>query len=345
MLALNNIHIAYDGNLVVKGVDLTLNTGEIGCLLGPSGCGKTSVLRAIAGFEPLQQGSIALHQKHVSDARHVVAPENRNVAIMFQDFALFPHMTVAQNVGFGLHAMSATDKQQRIDQMLTLVGLTGRGQDYPHQLSGGQQQRVALARAMAPKPDLLLLDEPFSSLDAELREELAGDIRTILKQESATALMVTHDQHEAFAMADSIGVLEGGKLHQWDSAYGLYHNPASRFVADFIGSGVFLKGQVGAEGRLATALGDLPLPPEHRLSPGQTCELLVRPDDILHDDASAHKALVKSRAFKGSHILYELRLQSGHGQTVLCLATSHHDHQVGETFGIRLDLEHLVVFA
>lgn len=345
MLTLENITVAYDNQPVVSNICLALETGQIGCLLGPSGCGKTSILRAIAGFEPIQQGKISLRGNCVSEAGNMVAPDKRQIAVVFQDFALFPHLSVTQNIAFGLHRQSQQDKKNRVNEMLKLVGLEGKGGYFPHQLSGGQQQRVALARAMATRPDLLLLDEPFSSLDVELREELAKDIRDILTHENATALMVTHDQHEAFAMADRIGVLNGGTLLQWADAYNLYHQPASQFVAEFVGSGVFITAELTASTRLKTDLGEFEFDQKRaRPSLSGQFKLLVRPDDIVHDDDSPHQAIVISRIFKGAHILYELEVEGPKKESVFCLAPSHHDHQVGERFGIRLDLAHLVVF-
>ena len=344
MLSLENISIAYQQNQVVNHLSFTLEEGDIGCLLGPSGCGKTSILRAIAGFEPLRQGKIALRGKDVSSAGLHLAPEKRHVAVVFQDFALFPHLTIGQNIAFGLHKMPAQQKGETVDKMLNLVGLPELVDRYPHELSGGQQQRIALARAMATSPDLLLLDEPFSSLDAELREELARDIRRIVKQENITALMVTHDQDEAFAMSDVIGVMQAGDLHQWASAYELYHQPATKFVADFIGSGVFLNGTVAADNSVETCLGVFSCDERYQFPVGKHVELLVRPDDIQHDDNAANKATVKSRVFRGSHILYELEVHDQCNSSVLCLAPSHHDHKVGESIGIKLDLAHLVMF-
>ena len=344
MLQLNRLSLAYQTKLVVHQVSFTLEKGEIGCLLGPSGCGKTSILRAIAGFESITHGQIKLRNKLVSDAKHCLPPEKRQVAVVFQDFALFPHLNISQNIAFGLQSMSKADKERRVTELLELVGLVDIEKRYPHSLSGGQQQRVALARALATKPDVLLLDEPFSSLDAELRGDLAKDIRNILKHEGSTALMVTHDQHEAFAMADNIGVINEGKLLQWATAYELYHEPKTPFVADFVGNGVFLKGQLNTDNQIQTSLGLFDLPQNIELPSGRFVNLLVRPDDIVHDDDSLSLAKVIGRAFKGAHILYELQLNHQAQEKVLCLAPSHHDHQIGEQIGIRLDLEHLILF-
>ena len=237
-LELDSISLAYDTPdglvSVVKALSLSLKQGSIGCLLGASGCGKTTVLRAIAGFEPLRAGSISLGDCRLSEVGHQVAPERRNVGMMFQDYALFPHLNVAKNIAFGLRKWSKDRRKARVQELLTLTGLEGADQRYPHELSGGQQQRVALARALAPEPDLLLLDEPFSNLDVDTRERLAFEVRDILKSTGHTAILVTHNQAEAFAIADQIGVMQQGHIVQWDTPHRLHQHPVNDFVADFI---------------------------------------------------------------------------------------------------------------
>jgi iron(III) transport system ATP-binding protein len=237
-LKLEKIALAYDtpdGRVpVVNDFSMCLKQGHIGCLLGASGCGKTTVLRAIAGFEPLRAGSISLGDVALSTADTQVEPENRHVGMMFQDYALFPHLSVEKNIGFGLRRWDKLRRKRRVAELLNLVGLEGSSHRYPHELSGGQQQRVALARALAPEPKLLLLDEPFSNLDVDTRERLAFEVRDILKETGHTAILVTHNQAEAFAIADRIGVMQQGAIVQWDTPYGLHHQPASSFVADFI---------------------------------------------------------------------------------------------------------------
>jgi len=238
MLELNQLHLAYDTPRgrrdVVRDLSLTLATGQIGCLLGASGCGKTTILRAIAGFEPLHHGEIRLGDSVISTPMYQRAPEKRAVGMMFQDYALFPHLSVGENIGFGLRRLSRAARSERVAALLALVGLAGSQGRYPHELSGGQQQRVALARALAPEPDMLLLDEPFSNLDIDTRERLAFELRDILKQTGHTAMLVTHNQAEAFAIADRIGVMHEGKIVQWDTPYNLHHHPANAFVAQFI---------------------------------------------------------------------------------------------------------------
>lgn len=353
-LTLQQVDVRYPGQQTpaVKGVSLSLKAGQIGVLIGPSGCGKTSLLRAIAGLEPVSAGLIQLSDRIVSQPGTTAAPENRRMGMVFQDYALFPHLSVAGNIAFGLHGQSASAKAQRIEEVLQLVGLSEVQNRYPHELSGGQQQRVALARALAPKPDLLLLDEPFSNLDVDLRERLALEIRAILKAANATALFVTHDQMEAFAIGDVIGVIQDGHLAQWDDAYHLYHRPASRFVAEFIGHGVFIPGRRSvANGRVEvqTVLGLLSDEIDttdstltKTSSDTVNCDVLLRADDIVHDDHASVKAEIVRKAFRGSEFLYTLRLQSG--DIVLAHVPSHHDHKLGEWIGIRAEVDHVVTF-
>ena len=234
MLEINRITVGYPGPqgwvAAAKDVSFSLKDGEIGCLLGPSGCGKTTVLRAIAGFEPLQSGYIALNGQTLSSPENIVPAETRHMGMMFQDYALFPHLTVQDNVGFGLRHLSKATRKQRVDELLNLVGLAGHQSRYPHELSGGQQQRVALARSLAPEPSLLLLDEPFSNLDVDTRERLAFELRDILKQTGHTALLVTHNHDEAFALGDQIGVMNEGQLLQWGPPSNLHDKPANETV-------------------------------------------------------------------------------------------------------------------
>jgi iron(III) transport system ATP-binding protein len=349
-LTLHQVDVRYAGQPkpAVQSVSLSLQAGQIGVLIGPSGCGKTSLLRAIAGLEPVAAGEVALSDRIVSRSGWTAPPENRRMGMVFQDYALFPHLTVAKNIAFGLHGQSDADKFSRIHEVLQLVGLDDVRDRYPHELSGGQQQRVALARALAPKPDLLLLDEPFSNLDVDLRERLALEIRAILKAANATALFVTHDQMEAFAIGDVIGVIQGGQLAQWDSAYHLYHRPASRFVAEFIGHGVFIPGlrrQVNERMEVQTVIGLLTDDLDTSdLSDGQevSCDVLLRADDIVHDDLAPVQAQILRKSFRGSEFLYTLRLKSG--ETLLAHVPSHHDHRVGEWIGIRAEVDHVVTF-
>jgi iron(III) transport system ATP-binding protein len=341
-LAVRDVSVAYGDTAVVQDVSFVLEAGNIGCLLGPSGCGKTTLLRAIAGFEPVSRGEIRLHGEQVSRPGYTLAPERRRIGMVFQDFALFPHLSVSRNIAFGLRGQPAAARRRRVGELLELVGLTGAASQYPHELSGGMQQRVALARAMAPRPQMLLLDEPFSSMDADLREQIAREVRDVLKREGITAILVTHDQLEAFAMADLIGVIGSGRVHQWGSGFGLYHEPADRFVADFIGQGVLLPATVHDEIRVKTELGRVAGEHPHGLAPGTPAEVLIRPDDMVYDESSPRKAVIVERAFRGAEFMYTVRLASG--TEVLCLVPSHHRHAVGEEIGVRLQADHLVVF-
>ena len=342
-LEVDGLDAGYDGLQVLNQVSFALQVGEIGCLLGPSGCGKSTVLRAIAGFEPAWHGRILIDAEVVSRPGYTLPPERRSIGMVFQDFALFPHLSVADNVRFGLHAHSRRQQRARVKEMLAIVGMLAYAQAYPHQLSGGQQQRVALARALAPSPSILLLDEPFSNMDVELREQLAREVRSILKQENKTAILVTHDQTEAFAMADRICVMNEGSIQQQGGGYDLYHQPANRFVADFIGQGVIIPASVESPTSVKTDLGLIHGDGTEELVPGTMVDVLIRPDDIVHDDASPDSAIVVEKAFRGADFLYFLRMDSG--VEVMCLAPSHHDHQVNERMGIRLDVDHLVTFA
>ena len=328
----------------VDGVDLEIAAGEFFTLLGPSGSGKTTVLRMIGGFTLPTAGRILIDGQDVS----LLPPYARPVNTVFQDYALFPHLTIAENLAFGLKHLSGPKRQQRVEEMLDLVGLAHTAKRAPHQLSGGQQQRVALARALAPAPKLLLLDEPFSSLDVDLRERLVHDVRGILQATRTTALFVTHDQLEAFALGDTIGVMQNGHLEQWGSAYELYHRPASRFVAHFIGHGVFAPARIEqtATGPVVhTPLGPLtdvdecPLPDAY---PDGLCDVLLRADDLVHDDAAPVQAQIERKAFRGNEFLYTLRLSSG--EQVMVHVPSHHDHHVGEWIGIRPQVDHVVTF-
>jgi iron(III) transport system ATP-binding protein len=350
-LLVGHLSVAYPGSLhpAVQSVSFSLASGDIGVLIGPSGCGKTTLLRAIAGLEPVCGGSAQLNGRTLADASSSPATAQGRVGMVFQDYALFPHLSVQANVAFGLRGQPKTVLSARVRECLERVGLADLGARMPHELSGGQQQRVALARALAPAPELLLLDEPFSNLDVDLRERLAHEVRDILKAAGATALFVTHDQLEAFAIGDAIGVMRDGVLHQWDDAFSLYHRPASRFVAEFIGHGVFLPGHIVPDGgtvAVDTPVGRLqdrrecPLPGAY---PQRACELLLRADDIVHDDSSPVQARIVRRAFRGAEFLCTLELDSGH--QIMALIPSHHDHAVGDRIGIRAEVDHVVTFA
>lgn len=342
LLELSGIECRYDAEIAVHDFSLRVREGQIACLLGPSGCGKSTILRAIAGLEGINKGTIKLDGRTLSSASQLVAPEKRHIGMVFQDYALFPHLDVENNICFGLNKLSRDERHRRAGELLEIVRLTGYGKRYPHELSGGQQQRVALARALATKPRLILMDEPFSNLDVELRERLSLEVRDILKEQKITGILVTHDQSEAFAVSDMIAVLSKGQLHQWDTAYNLYHDPSDRFVADFIGQGAFLRGRLIDHETVETELGPVSGDRAYDLPMGSELDVLVRPDDVRPDDNSPVKATIIHRAFKGSEILYTLQLPTG--GRLLSTFPSHHDHFIGEVIGIRLDIHHLITF-
>jgi iron(III) transport system ATP-binding protein len=314
--AANSIASRYVGGpqRVVEALSLRLETGEIGCLLGASGCGKTTVLRAIAGFEPLRAGRIVLQGREIATANSGLPPEKRQIGMMFQDYALFPHLDAAANIAFGLRTLAKSARDARVAEMLALVGLSAHAHAFPHELSGGQQQRIALARALAPAPTLLLLDEPFSNLDVDTRVRLIDETRALLKAAGATALMVTHDQSEAFAIADRIGVMAEGRILQWDAPEALYTRPADSRVAGFIGRGDWLR---------AATLG-LNGDDRVRLRPGQ---LQIDPDGQI-------VARLESAVFRGPHHVGRLRFASGESAEIDLDASA--ARRLGDTLRLRL---------
>ncbi|MEQ9725084.1 MULTISPECIES: ABC transporter ATP-binding protein [unclassified Pseudomonas] len=341
LLSLRNLGCGYGDQRIVQQLNLHLNAGEIGCLLGPSGCGKTTTLRAIAGFEPVLEGEIALAGEVISRPGFTLAPEKRRIGMVFQDYALFPHLSVAQNVSFGIRKQA--DCEQVTRELLELVKLDHLGKRHPNELSGGQQQRVALARALATNPQLLLLDEPFSNLDGELRRRLSHEVRDILKARGTSAILVTHDQEEAFAVSDQVGVFKAGHLEQWDTPFNLYHEPQTPFVASFIGQGYFIRGQLLAPDEVQTEMGVIRGNRAYAWPVGSAVDVLLRPDDIVHDPQSAQKAKIVGKSFLGAATLYRLQLPTG--SQLEALFPSHADHQPGEQVGIRIAADHLVAFA
>jgi iron(III) transport system ATP-binding protein len=342
LLKVDSITCGYDDTPVVEDLSFHVSRGEIVSLLGPSGCGKTTVLRAVAGFEPVSAGTVQIDGRLVSAPGRLVPPEARAIGMVFQDYALFPHLSVADNIAFGLRRAKPRERIATVHRMLVATGLDGLGERYPHELSGGQQQRVALARALAPHPSLLLLDEPFSNLDVELRERLSLEVRDILKAQGITGILVTHDQHEAFAVCDKVGVMQGGRILQWDAPYNLYHEPANRFVADFVGQGVFIKGMLETPDSFRTEIGLLRGNRAYTDPVGTCVEILLRPDDVVPDSQGPLTATVVEKAFKGAETLYTLRLETG--ATVLSLFPSHRDHQLGDQVRVRVAADHLISF-
>ena len=312
LLVVKNLQCEYQGTPVLKGVSFTLQSGEIACLLGPSGCGKTTALRAIAGFIEPRDGEIRLGGSLISRAQQVLAPEKRGMGMVFQDYALFPHLSVADNIAFGLTGLKRGERDERIAEVLEVVGLAALAKRFPHELSGGQQQRIALARALAPQPQLLLMDEPFSNLDADLRRQLSAEVRSILKSRGIAAIMVTHDQQEAFTLGDQLGVLRDGLIRQWGTPEQLYYTPVDADLAGFVGQGTPIVATRDASSVTgwSSALGAIALPDS--ISEQQVTLFLRAADLTLVDDmAVGVEAEVINYEFQGGHMLYRLHLNDG----------------------------------
>ncbi|MAZ79292.1 MAG: iron ABC transporter ATP-binding protein [Gammaproteobacteria bacterium] len=328
---------------VLTNINFDLEESEIGCILGPSGCGKSSLLRAIAGFENINSGSILKDGVCISNSLENTSVQDRKMGMVFQDYALFPNMDVKTNIAFGLKNNTKKEKENRVNYLLDMVGLGQYKDKYPHELSGGEQQRIALIRALAPSPDILLLDEPFSNIDADIKEDLVSDVRDLLKELSITSVIVTHDQNEAFNIADKVAIMNNGKVEQIGNAYDIYHKPVNKFVADFIGLGVFVPITRNKNGQLETPLGMIE---KDKLSgnhiESKDLEMLLRPDDIIHNDQSDIMAVVIEKQFRGAEFLYKLLYNDRY--PLLCFAPSHHDHKIGEAIGIELEIEHYVIF-
>jgi iron(III) transport system ATP-binding protein len=309
VLDVQDITCVYERRRAIDGVSLSALEGEILCILGPSGCGKTTTLRAVAGFEPVISGRIILDGRVMSAPGVLMPAEQRRVGMVFQEYALFPHLRVAENIAFGLRHLPEREQQAQVAAMLTMVGLTGLERRYPHELSGGQQQRVALARALAPKPSVLLLDEPFSNLDPDMAGKMREDLHDLLRRTKTTALLVTHDHEEAFAMADRVAVLNNGRLEQFDTPEVIYHTPSTPFVADFVGQADFIPGTV-KDGKVLTELGEFPN--QAGFETGTRVVVMIRPDDIHVIPSDDGPARLIARQFRGSENLYRVVLPSGH---------------------------------
>lgn len=310
VLELRHVSCAYEtGKPAITDISLTVAAGDIICLLGPSGCGKTTTLRAIAGFEPVSAGEIYLAGRLVSSASVQVPTETRGIGMVFQEYALFPHLRVTDNITFGLRKLSSGQRKTRVAAMLEVTGLMGLEHRYPHELSGGQQQRVALARALAHDPVVLLLDEPFSNLDPDMASKMRQELHGMLKRTNTTTILVTHDHKEALAIADRIAVLHEGRLEQLDTPEMIYHLPATRFVADFVGQADFIPG-IAQDAWVRTEVGDFPN--YNACPPGTPVIVMIRPDDVRLSPAPEGTARILSRQFRGSENLYTILLPSGH---------------------------------
>ena len=340
ILELRSVSCAYDTSRpAIKDISFSIREGEILCLLGPSGCGKTTVLRAIAGFEPVRSGQIFLSDRLVSSSTETVPTEERRVGMVFQEYALFPHLRVADNIAFGLHHLSRAERTCRVQEMLRLTGLEGLEHRYPHELSGGQQQRVALSRALVQNPVLLLLDEPFSNLDPDMASRMRQDLHSLLRRTKTTTILVTHDHDEAFAMADRIAVLNRGEIEQLDAPELIYHLPATQFVADFVGQADFVMGKI-RQGLVHTELGEFPNTIDG--AEGSHVMVMIRPDDIhLVPNKSANSRIV-ARQFRGSENLYTVQLPSG--QVVHSSESSTSVYHEGTAVELRVSATHTVLF-
>ena len=340
VLELKGISCAYEPNRpAVEEITFTVHQGEILCLLGPSGCGKTTILRAIAGFERVTAGSIALSGQLVSSQHTMVPTEQRHIGMVFQEYALFPHLRVDKNIAFGLSHLSRTQQNAIVDDLLTLTGLRGLEHRYPHELSGGQQQRVALARALALRPVLLLLDEPFSNLDPDMASRMRQDLHALLRQTKTTAILVTHDHDEAFSMADRVAVLNRGRLEQFDTPEAIYHLPTTPFVADFVGQADFMPGVV-TNHLVTTEIGDFPN--TRHLAAETNVVVMIRPDDIHIIPTKGADAHILARQFKGSENVYTIQLPSG--QIVHSSESSLSIYQIGTAIALRVVATHTVLF-
>lgn len=332
-LTITGLHKRFGPVAALAGLDLTVPSGSLVAVLGPSGCGKTTLLRCVAGFERIDQGTIRLGERTVAGPGVHVPPHRRGAAVVPQEGALFPHLSVAGNVGYGLDA--AARRSGRVEEVLALVGLAGYGQRMPHELSGGQQQRVAVARALAPRPAVILLDEPFSALDAHLRAELRGDVRQALRDDGATAILVTHDQDEALSLADQVAVMRDGRVVQHGTPTAVYAAPVDAWVGGFVGGAVLLPGSPTPAGA-RTVLGDLAVRGAPPSSPALT--VLIRPEQIhigpLAPDAVP--ATVVTRDFHGHDALLTLRLAEN-GTTVTARVLSAGDPPaIGDQVGLRV---------
>ena len=300
MIRLDGVTKRFGDVVAVDAASICVERGEVVALLGPSGCGKTTLLRLVAGFERPDAGTVEIDERPVSGPGCWVAPERRRVGMVFQDYALFPHLTVSENVGFGL---PRRERPRRVPELLEIVGLKHLGRRYPHELSGGQQQRVALARALAPAPELVLLDEPWSNVDPFLRESLRSEVVEIVRPLGVTVVLVTHDREEAFSLADRIALMRDGRIVQEGTSEELYFAPVSRWAAEFVGAGNVLAGRV-VSGLVETALGAFPV---NGAAVNGSANVLVRPELLELECDPSGQAEVVAREFRGHDVFYRVR--------------------------------------
>ncbi len=340
ILELHRVSCAYEPrHPAVEDISLSLREGEILCLLGPSGCGKTTILRAIAGFEPVRSGEIWLCGRLVSSESTCVPTEERHLGMVFQEYALFPHLRVQDNVGFGLRHLAKAPRRTQVQDLLNLLGLQGLERRYPHELSGGQQQRVALARALAQRPVVLLLDEPFSNLDPDMAGRMRQELHDLLRLTKTTTILVTHDHDEAFAIADHIAVLNQGRLEQLGTPETVYHLPSTPFVAEFVGQADFLPGTV-QDGSVYTEIGEFSN--TGAFETGTKVVVMIRPDDIHLAPAKGAEARIAGRQFRGSENVYTISLPSG--QLLHSSESSTKVYPVGTAVELRVVATHTVLY-
>ena len=341
LITLDHVSLTYPGATApaITDISFSVSEGDLVAILGPSGCGKTTVLRVIAGFERPDCGQVVIAGKSVASSNTWIEAEHRGVGMVFQDYALFPHLTVLQNVAFGLHGSTPDALQEKMGDVLTLVGLEGFESHYPGALSGGQQQRVALARALAPQPAVLLLDEPFSSLDPDMTERMREELLEILERTGSTSILVTHDHEDALDMADNVAVLNAGRLEQFDTPDEIYHTPTTAFVADFVGQADFVPGQV-TDGKIVTEVGTFENVAQCK---DQTqVVVMIRPDDVRIKPCKTALARVFRRHFRGSENLYRILLPSG--QLLYSSESSTVIYPVGANVEVHVETIHTVVF-
>lgn len=338
-ISVNYISKTHGKDLVVADqISFKIEQGKLGALIGPSGCGKTTLLRMIAGFEKPDSGSISICGQEVVSPKLNIPPEKRATGMVFQDYALFPHLTVLQNVTFG----PAKHDKKEIEKLIRVTGLCGCEKKYPHELSGGQQQRVALARALAPRPKLLLMDEPFSNLDISLRESLSEEVRFILNEFGITGLLVTHNQHEAFAMADFIGVMKNGSLLQWDTADNLYYRPGCYDVARFVGEGSVVHGCLSADGTIDSDIGRFANGHAENFKQMDQIKLFIRPEDVSLDETSGVKARLIKSHFRGPGRFHTFELPSK--DMITCLEKCPNPLSLNRDYGLSICREKVRVF-